>query len=61
MWRQIGIAFALFLIIEGLFPFASPAALRAMMLQMSAATDRQLRVAGFASMAIGVSLLYLVN
>ena len=61
MWRQIGIAFALFLIIEGLFPFANPAALRAMMLQMSTATDRQLRVAGLASMVLGVGLLYLVN
>ncbi len=61
MWRQIGIAFALFLIIEGLFPFLNPTALRAMMLRMSEASDQQLRIAGFASMVLGVVLLYLVN
>lgn len=61
MWHDVAIAFALFLIIEGVFPFLSPAALRTIMLNLSQLSDQQLRFAGFSSMLLGVVLLYLVN
>ena len=61
MWRDIGVAFALFLIIEGVVPFLNPARLRTLMQTMSELTDQQLRVAGLSSMVLGLVLLYLVN
>lgn len=61
MWRDIGVAFALFLIIEGIAPFLSPARLRALMQTLAGLGDAQLRVAGLLSMGFGVLLLYLVN
>lgn len=61
MWRDIGVAFALFLIIEGIVPFLNPVGLRNLMQTMSELTDQQLRVAGLSSMVLGLVLLYLVN
>lgn len=61
MWHDIGVALALFLIIEGVFPFLSPKGLRAMMLTLSDLSDQQLRFAGLSSMVLGLLVLYLVN
>jgi uncharacterized protein YjeT (DUF2065 family) len=54
-------ALALLLVLEGLLPFASPGMLRRVMLQMAELSDRNLRVSGFASMLLGVILLYWVR
>lgn len=54
-------ALALVFVIEGLLPFASPAALRRAMERMVELDDRSLRIAGFVSMVLGLGLLYLAR
>lgn len=61
MWHDLGVGFALFLIIEGMFPFLSPNGLRATMLTLADLSDQQLRFAGLSSMLFGLLVLYLVN
>jgi uncharacterized protein len=61
MWRELGGAFALLLVLEGIFPFANPAAFRRALQAMSELTDTQLRIAGLASMLVGLLLLAFIN
>lgn len=61
MWREFGLAVALLLVIEGIFPFANPGGLRRMLQMMSELSDSQLRVAGLASMLLGLLLLGFIN
>lgn len=58
MGQDLWAALALVLVLEGLLPFASPAALRSVMLQMAELSDRSLRLSGLSSMLLGVILLY---
>lgn len=59
MWDDFVRAIALVLVIEGMMPFLSPDGWRQAMLQASRFSDRTLRKIGFASMMIGVLVLYL--
>lgn len=59
-WHDLGVALALFLVIEGMLPFLNPAGLRTALLAMSELNDRQLRFAGLMSMLLGLALLYAV-
>jgi uncharacterized protein YjeT (DUF2065 family) len=61
MWHELGVAVALLLVLEGIFPFANPGALRRALQNMGEFTDTQLRVAGLASMLIGLLFLVLIN
>lgn len=61
MWQEILGALALVLVIEGILPFVSPAAMRRAMLSMMQMDDQSLRFAGLSSMLAGVVLLYLVK
>ena len=61
MWEELLSALALVLVIEGLFPFLSPAGFRNKMLAMLEMDDSQIRIASVASMVIGVILLYLIR
>jgi len=61
MWQDLGVAFALFLIIEGIVPFVNPAGLRALLQAINQLSDQQLRFAGFTSMLLGLLLLYIVH
>ncbi len=61
MWNELLSALALVLVIEGLFPFISPAGLRKRILAMLEMDDRQIRIAGLASMMIGLLLLYWIR
>lgn len=61
MWPELGTAFALFLVIEGFFPFLNPGAMRRRLLQISQLDDRTMRLAGLMSMSVGVGLLYLLK
>ncbi|MFQ5469601.1 MAG: DUF2065 domain-containing protein [Gammaproteobacteria bacterium] len=61
MWQDLWIAFALMMIIEGVLPFLSPAAMRNAMKMVAEMGDRPLRVAGFVSMISGVFLLYAIR
>jgi uncharacterized protein YjeT (DUF2065 family) len=61
MWREIGLALGLMLVLEGLLPFVNPEAFRkalAMLTQWDGAT---LRFAGLTSMIIGLLLLYILR
>jgi len=57
-WHDLGAALALYLVLEGLVPFASPAAAQRLFLAMSQAPARQLRLVGLGSMLAGCALLY---
>ena len=60
-WHDLGTALALYLVLEGLVPFLSPALAQRMFAAMAAAPGRQLRMVGLASMAAGCGLLYLIR
>jgi uncharacterized protein len=54
-------ALALVLIIEGIMPFASPAALRRVCALMAQMADGPLRTGGFVSMVVGAVALYFIR
>jgi len=60
-WNELFSALALVLVIEGIMPFISPKGWRNTMLQASQLPDKTLRGVGFASMLVGVVLLYLMR
>ncbi len=61
MWRDLLVALALLLVLEGILPFLNPAGLRRTLLLLSDMTDSQLRFAGLTSMLIGTVLLYVIH
>lgn len=61
MWHDLLVAFALLLVIEGIWPFLSPDHLRRALLEVAGADNGTLRVAGLISMVVGVGLLYLIK
>jgi uncharacterized protein YjeT (DUF2065 family) len=61
VWHDLGAALALLLVLEGIFPFVSPGAMRRALATIGELSDAQLRVAGFVSMLLGLVLLYIVN
>jgi len=61
MWHDLLVAFALLLVLEGVWPFLSPDSLRRALQLMIEQDDRSLRITGLVSMVVGVVLLYLVN
>ena len=61
MWRDLLSALALMLVIEGILPFISPAAMRQVLAAMAAMDDRGLRLTGLISMLAGVILLYVIH
>ena len=60
-WHDLWTALALMLVIEGIFPFLSPATLRARLQQLGQLGDSGLRLLGLASMGTGIVLLYLIK
>ncbi len=61
MWHELGVAIALLLVIEGIFPFISPNAMRRTLQTISQMPDQPLRFVGLTSMLLGLVLLYLIN
>jgi uncharacterized protein YjeT (DUF2065 family) len=61
MWRELGVAVALLLILEGILPFANPSGLRRLLAAMSELSDTRLRFAGLTSMLLGLGLLYILR
>ena len=57
-WSDLWAAFALYLVLEGLVPFASPAAMKRALAKLSQLDERTLRIAGLMSMIAGAALLY---
>jgi len=60
-WNDLWAACALYLVLEGLMPFANPGGMKRALAQLSQLDDRTLRVAGFLSMVAGAVLLYFVR
>lgn len=61
MWEELGKAFCLMLVLEGIIPFLYPTRWRRLVASMALVNDRQLRSMGLVSMALGVGLLYLLT
>ena len=60
-WSDLLAAFALYLVLEGIMPFLNPPFIKRVLLSFAQSSDRQLRIGGFASMMIGLVLLFLVR
>ncbi|MCW8195316.1 DUF2065 domain-containing protein [Proteobacteria bacterium 005FR1] len=61
MWQDLLRALCLLMVIEGILPFLYPARWRKLAVVLATTDDRSLRLAGLASMVIGVGLLYLTR
>lgn len=61
MWRELGVAICLVLVIEGIVPFLYPRRWRDMAQAMAEIDDRTIRLVGLASMVVGTGLLYVVH
>ena len=61
MWDDLLSALALVFVLEGLFPFLSPAGFRNRMLALMEMSDQQIRTISIISMLVGLGLLYLVR
>ncbi len=61
IWSDLLAAFALYLVIEGLLPFASPNGWRRSLALITQLNDMQLRAFGTGSIAVGLLLLYLAR
>ena len=60
-WQDLWAAFALYLVLEGLVPFANPGGMRRTLTMLSRLDDRTLRIGGLLSMIAGALLLYFVR
>ena len=60
-WSDLWAAFALYLVLEGLMPFANPGAMKRTLAQLSQLDERTLRIVGLVSMIAGAVLLYVVR
>ncbi len=60
-WNELLVAFALVFILEGVMPFVHPAALKRLLLKLSATGERELRLVGFCSILAGLLILFLVR
>ncbi len=49
------------LIVEGMMPFLAPVRWEQLLVSLAQLTDRQVRLAGLASMLIGTACLYLLR
>ncbi|MDH0897361.1 MULTISPECIES: DUF2065 domain-containing protein [unclassified Pseudomonas] len=61
MWQELGIAFCLMLVLEGILPFLYPQRWRRAVTQLGQLPDRRLRLMGLTSMLLGTALLYLLH
>jgi uncharacterized protein len=60
-WQDLWAAFALYLVLEGLVPFANPGGMRRALAMLSGLDDRTLRIGGLLSMIAGALLLFAVR
>jgi len=60
-WNDLLAAFAIYLVLEGLLPFANPTGFKQMMRLVTEYHDQKLRMMGLGSMIAGVILLYFVR
>ena len=60
-WYDLGVALALFLVLEGILPFLTPQGVRRFLERLILLNDNQLRFAGLTSMLLGIVLLYAIK
>lgn len=60
-WHDLGVALALFLVLEGILPFLNPNGVRRTLEMITGMSDQQLRFIGLTSMLLGLLLLYAVK
>jgi uncharacterized protein YjeT (DUF2065 family) len=60
-WSDLGAAFALYLVLEGIFPFLNPQGLKQALATLSQLANGTLRMFGLASMLAGLALLYFIH
>mgnify|MGYP003151707822 FL=1 len=60
IWVELGRAFCLLLIIEGIIPFLYPDRWRRLLETVSTTDDKMLRLVGLFSMLLGLGILYLL-
>ena len=60
-WKDLGAAFALYLVLEGILPFLNPASAKRTLATLSQMDDRALRRIGLGSMIAGCVVLLLVR
>ena len=60
-WRDLGAAFALYLVLEGILPFLSPGGAKRALGQLAQMDERTLRRIGLGSMIAGCVVLFLVR
>ncbi len=60
-WSDLFAAVALYLVIEGLLPFANPAAWRRSLGMIGQLSDGQLRIFGLTIIVVGLTLLLMVR
>jgi len=60
IWVELGRAFCLLLIIEGIIPFLYPDRWRQLLETVSDTDDKTLRLVGLFSMLLGLGILYLL-
>ena len=60
-WPELGAAFALYLVLEGIFPFLNPQGLKRVLQTMAQLDNRSLRIVGLVSMLAGLALLHFVQ
>ena len=61
MWHELGVAFCLVLVIEGIIPFLYPRRWKEMVAVLADVDDKTMRIVGLSSMLAGTALLYLIN
>jgi uncharacterized protein YjeT (DUF2065 family) len=59
-WSDLGAAFALYLVLEGIMPFLNPQGLKRALSLLAQIGDRALRIAGLVSMLSGLALLHFI-
>lgn len=60
-WTDLFAALAIVCIIEGIMPFINPTGMKRLLSRITALEDREMRIAGFLSMAVGLTILFLVR
>jgi len=58
---DLAAAFGLFLVFEGIAPFLNPQGVKRAFARLLEVRDRELRIAGFGSMLVGLLILFLVR
>jgi uncharacterized protein len=60
-WKDLGAAFALYLVLEGILPFLNPGGAKRTLAMLSQMEERALRRIGLGSMIAGCVVLLLVR